>query len=775
MAIVYDDDPKKKSRIVYDDEQAKQEPITQPLQDVGARMAERVRSAASAESIPEYLLQTAGNAAASIGDIGIGAASTLGKAYGKIDPRGAEAAKTAGSLALGKLGGAFRAPLLEKAGAALHQSPIGQGLDKIAGNERVMKNLGAGANLASLIPAERVMAPALRAATGGALGATKKAVEAAVEVPAMVGKGIGEPLKKAAKRNVEIEMRPGQWGSKRGYNSGNALKNDLVGKPREVAEKSQQMLNELNEQAKEIGAASTEKVSIPDLMAQARSEFSREGNIHDYDKITTFIDDLEQTYLKAHPTGEMSLSDAMRLRTQIGDKAAFVGARDKGGMTTDPDADWKEKIFNKLYGAIKDDIHAKAGPELQAINRTQSEIIPIRQVALRRLPISESNLRVGLMDASTIGAGAGLGVLSSGDEGDRTRNAVAAGIGLGLLRRGVGSKFMTRAMYKAGEKLSPTAEKPLKQFVKETPKETIAPEPITDERRLLPPPMVGGTQKIEPLIPTLGSKLREMGKPDYEAEGMTSKEIYNSKRRLGKLEEKKNLLGKLMKVENSKIAYPNYREGMEKSVLGKKGESGIVGSLKSERGSIGGGYDYVGTPAIRDPATGKIYTGDWRGHKGALTKAGDEEIEKRLRYEHFLDNTNKPTDNVGFIDKKGNFISRTEAEKMLQPKSSLSQMFHDEGFVGSRSETGNAAFDKFMGKEISPQYQALLKDPKTIEEMRTTLERLAPAERSAMVERLKKIYGPQWSEYGPLFGTLGIGAVGTGGGITAYEMARNKK
>ena len=98
------------------------------------------------------------------------------------------------------------------------------------------------------------------------------------------------------------------------------------------------------------------------------------------------------------------------------------------------------------------------------------------------------------------------------------------------------------------------------------------------------------------------------------------------------------------------------------------------------------------------------------------------------------------------------------------------------GYVGSRSELAKAKFDKFMGKEITPQMEAMLKQPKTIEEMRTQLERLAPADQSAMIERLRKIYGHDWKDYAPLFGTLGIGAAATGGGLTAYEILnrRNK-
>jgi hypothetical protein len=117
------------------------------------------------------------------------------------------------------------------------------------------------------------------------------------------------------------------------------------------------------------------------------------------------------------------------------------------------------------------------------------------------------------------------------------------------------------------------------------------------------------------------------------------------------------------------------------------------------RGSIGGTPDLFGAPAIRDPATGKIYLGGWRGHKDAIIKGETPEIQERLKWEHFLDNSSKPTPNVGFLDDQGNFISRVDAEKAVQqPPKSLAQMFHTLGMTtgtGAAAAGGLAAYNQF--------------------------------------------------------------------------------
>jgi len=99
------------------------------------------------------------------------------------------------------------------------------------------------------------------------------------------------------------------------------------------------------------------------------------------------------------------------------------------------------------------------------------------------------------------------------------------------------------------------------------------------------------------------------------------------------------------------------------------------------------------------------------------------------------------------------------------------KLSNQSGFVGTRYKTGNAAFDRFLGKKLTPQMEAYFKEPKTIAEMRTKIENATPAQRSDMIGRLKKIYG---TDYAPLFGTLAAGVGVPLASLTGYEMYKNK-
>lgn len=119
------------------------------------------------------------------------------------------------------------------------------------------------------------------------------------------------------------------------------------------------------------------------------------------------------------------------------------------------------------------------------------------------------------------------------------------------------------------------------------------------------------------------------------------------------------------------------------------GSSTLGNILNNERGAIAGvSDDFVGTPAIMDPETGSLYTGNWRGHKGAIAKGETSAIQERLKQQHFIDNSGKPTQYVGFIDKHGNFLSRAEAERQASIPRSPVAMFHTLGATAGAAGGG---------------------------------------------------------------------------------------
>jgi hypothetical protein len=293
-----------------------------------------------------------------------------------------------------------------------------------------------------------------QAAFGAGLGAAGAGLGGAAK------KAAGGLLKSSAIRNIDIALRPGQYGRKIGYNHENVVKHDLIGSPRETYEKATVKLDALQKRAKEIAGESDQTFNISELFDDVKSKIDPARNPEEYARQIELIDNAKTAYTSAF--GEIvDAPTAMKIRTKIGEKSAFVG-RTSGGSKVDPDADWKEDVYNDLYMKMKNELHGKLGGELQAINKAQSEIIPVKQVAERRMPIAESNQRIGLSDLMTAGVGTGAGATYAalqGDDGAGTgaMKALALGAGLAAGRRALGSPAATRTFYQLGSKL----EKPL--------------------------------------------------------------------------------------------------------------------------------------------------------------------------------------------------------------------------------------------------------------------------------------------------------------------------
>jgi hypothetical protein len=619
-------------------------------------------------------------------------------------------------------------PLLAGTGVAakaIKVAPtIGKAIAKIAASGAAY---GAGSGAYQQSKSGEVSAPQTigQAVLGAGVGAGSTGLGKAVQ------SGAGKLLKNTAIRNIDISLRPGQYGRKIGYNHENVVKHDLIGSPRETYEKATEKLSSLQTAAKEIAKDSDATFDIKKMFDDEINSIDPKDNPKYYLKKVKELTDTRDAYIGAY--GEVvDAPTVMKIRTEIGKESAFVG-RSLGGNKIDPDANWKEDAYSNLYLRFKNKIHEDLGGELKEINKAQNEIIPVMQVAERRIPISESNQRVGLSDLLTAGVGTGIGAGASTLQGDETGGRVAKGILIGAAlaggRRALGSPVATKAFYKAGQaiapkaKVSPTVVNPETEIRVDLPPDVNTPayfrkgidvEGSIDadnalrisERakkyRVTPEQY----QKIESdLRAEEAALLAEKEVADKIKEAALETDIYmeNLPKRLvltpedfkGEVASRKMRAGKVAKKtkDNQPGEISAWHVLGNKPTIGESISPKKPGILGNERGAVGGVSDeFVGTPAIRDPETGKIYLGGWRGHKDAIIKGETSAIQERLKYQHFLDNSNKPTDNVGFIDKKGNFVSRREAEQEIAKPKTPAQLYHGDewGKAGAKGDKYSA-------------------------------------------------------------------------------------
>ena len=95
------------------------------------------------------------------------------------------------------------------------------------------------------------------------------------------------------------------------------------------------------------------------------------------------------------------------------------------------------------------------------------------------------------------------------------------------------------------------------------------------------------------------------------------------------------------------------------------------------------------TPAVRDPKTEKVYTGDYHGD---IIDSLPKDVKLRIirsykRTTSQLYNYDGP--NVGFVDSKGKFMPRAEADKLYQLQGDPSSENLEQEIENTRSKIGN--------------------------------------------------------------------------------------
>ena len=353
-----------------------------------------------------------------------------------LDPTSSPLLLSAGT-ALKGVKVASKAPTFGKALAGTALAGAGSG----AGSAAYQSTAGDGN-----IDAGRVLT---QAAIGAGTGALATSLGAAAK------KGAGKLLKESAEKNIDITLRPGQTGRKMGYSHDAVIDYDLGGTPRQTYEKAAAKLSELQDEARAIAAKSDETFDLNEIFDAAASKLSAKNNPKNYKNQLALLDDLKKNFTDAF--GDVvDAPTAMEVRTAIGKDTNFIG-KITGGMAPHPDSKWQAEAYNELYNTIKNELHDGLGGRLKAINMAQSEIIPVKNVAERRIPIYESNNRIGLSDLLTanIGGtlvGGGLGYGTTGDFEGALKGA-AIGAGAAGARKFLGSPTATKAMYKLGKAL----------------------------------------------------------------------------------------------------------------------------------------------------------------------------------------------------------------------------------------------------------------------------------------------------------------------------------
>jgi len=262
---------------------------------------------------------------------------------------------------------------------------------------------------------------ATRAGIEGATAATQTAIQEGntdnIKTAAIIGavfpvfgataktvkNSVAKGVEKTGQKIQQSVIKPSIRDVEDGFKIENLNKYKLGGSLNDTLTKTNIKMNELSEQIKQKLADSVIPVNLNDVFAKTESRITgnKLANFGENAGVKRALDALRQELEEvATPEGLVNLSDAQFIKRGAGTKGAWVFGN------PDPDARAVEKVYSTFYNQIKTAIEEAAEKSgnggIKELNKQLSELIPINNAALRRLPIEQRNNAISLTDSLSL-------------------------------------------------------------------------------------------------------------------------------------------------------------------------------------------------------------------------------------------------------------------------------------------------------------------------------------------------------------------------------------
>ncbi len=218
---------------------------------------------------------------------------------------------------------------------------------------------------------------------------------AAGEAIDLLGKGV----KKVGKKIQTTVIKPNLADLKDGFKIENLKKYNLGGSNEQVLFDTSNKLNELSDQLnKKLGSSNVSLnlngIYDETVAALGGSKAKNFGNIKGTERV---LESLKNEITEvAGKNGLVSIPEAQLVKQGAGTKGSWVFG------SGDPDASAIEKVYNAFYKNLKVAIEKNSPEGVKEINKQISELIPIQNAVLRRIPVESRNSIMSLNDSISL-------------------------------------------------------------------------------------------------------------------------------------------------------------------------------------------------------------------------------------------------------------------------------------------------------------------------------------------------------------------------------------
>ena len=276
------------------------------------------------------------------------------------------------------------------------------------------ENVGAGLQLGSIITGGGTAAPTgvlantalgaglgAAATGGGALAENKSLPEAGKD--ALIGAAVGGAVSGATalvgrflqgsgdKIQYSI-IKPSKADLEDGFSIATIKKHDLGGSLSSVFTKTESKMDDLTQQLNAKLGQTDNHINLADVYANTAKRLEG-GKLSSFGSNTSSGSALEQLQKEIANIGtDVSLPEAQVVKRAAGHFGAW-----QYGMF-DPESTARQKVYNVFYNELKKAIEQNSPEGVREINKQMSELIPILNAVIRRIPIAERNNAISLTD-----------------------------------------------------------------------------------------------------------------------------------------------------------------------------------------------------------------------------------------------------------------------------------------------------------------------------------------------------------------------------------------
>lgn len=254
---------------------------------------------------------------------------------------------------------------------------------------------GAGEALIEEKPAQEVAEDALKS------GATSAAVGAAFGLAGKGFKALSNFLGKTGERIQTSVIKPSVADVKDGFKIETVNKYNLGGSLKQTFEKTDLKLDSLSKELNTKLATNKAPVDLNSVYERTVKKLfgNKMESFGSNSQMESAVDKLRQEIVGvAGGNGLVSIPEAQLVKRASGHFGAWTF-----GVPT-PEATASQKVYNTFYNELKTEIE-KASPEgVRQINKQISELIPVMNALIRRIPVAERNATLSLTDIITLSA-----------------------------------------------------------------------------------------------------------------------------------------------------------------------------------------------------------------------------------------------------------------------------------------------------------------------------------------------------------------------------------